>query len=302
MGHRVNSSRKRFRELLARPGIIVQPAIFDPFTARIAQNLGFEAIAIGGYAMGAHLATSEPLLSLEDVANCVRYVTRAVDVPLMVDVGAGWGEPLHVMHTIKVLEHAGAASIHIEDQIFPKRAHYHKGVEHVIPLTEMVKKLQAAVRARSDPDFAIVARTDAMLTDGYEEGIRRARAFVEAGADLVMLFPNDENETRRAPQDLPGIPLVYVNSDGNRLGRGVFATADLEKWGWKVAYDAITTINVTARVVRDVLGRLKETGRTDLDQTEMIEVRQFVEDTLGLDRYYEIEADTVEPEGAARGV
>jgi methylisocitrate lyase len=220
----------------------------------------------------------------------------------MVDVGAGWGEPLHVMHTIKVLEHAGAASIHIEDQIFPKRAHYHKGIEHVIPLTEMVKKLQAAVRGRSDLDFAIVARTDAMLTDGYEEGIRRARAFVEAGADLVMLFPNDENETRRVPQDLPGIPLVYVNSDGNRLGRGVFATADLQEWGWKVAYDAITAINVTARAVRDVLTRLKETGRTDLDQTEMIQVRQFVEDTLGLDRYYEIEADTVESEGAARGV
>jgi methylisocitrate lyase len=291
----MNGAAQRFRELLKRPGIIVQPAVFDAFTARIAQNLGFEALAMGGYAMGAHLATSEPLLSLEDVATCVRYVTQAVNVPVMVDVGAGWGEPLHVLHTVRVLEHSGAASVHLEDQIFPKRAHYHKGVEHVIPLDEMLHKIRAAVSGRSDPDFAIVARTDAMLTDGYEEGIRRARAFVEAGADLIMLFPNDEAETSRAPQDLPGVPLVYVNSEGNRLGRGIFSVAQLESWGWKVCYDAITVINVTARAVLDTLTTLRETGRTGLAAGEMIVARKFIEDTLGLDRYYEIEAATVEP-------
>lgn len=290
----MNRAARRFRELVERPGIIVQPAVFDPFTARVAEDLGFEAMAMGGYAMGAHLATSEPLLSLGDVATCVRYVTRAVNVPVMVDVGSGWGEPLHVLHTVRVLEHSGAASIHIEDQIFPKRAHYHKGVEHVIPIGEMLHKIRAAVSGRSDPDFAIVARTDAMLTDGYEEGIRRARAFVEAGADLIMLFPNDESETRRAPKDLSGVPLVYVNSEGNRLGRGVFSASQLENWGWKVAYDAITTINVTARAIRDTLRTLKETGSTGLAQGEMIATRQFVEDTLGLHRYYEIEAATVE--------
>lgn len=290
----MSSPAARFRELLARPGIISQPVVYDALTARIAEDLGFEAIGLGGYAMGAHLATSEPLLSLEDIATITRYVALASRLPVMVDAGAGYGEPVHVMHTVKVLEHAGAASMHIEDQIFPKRVHYHKGVEHVIPIEDMVTKLKAAVRARRDPDFAIVARTDAMRTDDYAEGIRRARAYMDAGADLVMMFPNNEEETRRAPEDLPGVPLVYVNSEGNRLQRGVFATADLERWGWKVASDAITTVNVVARAVRDVLTELRQNGRTGLKQDEMIPVRKFIEDTIGLDRYYAIEEATVE--------
>lgn len=290
----MTTARNKFRELLDRPGIISQPVIYDALGARIAEDLGFEALGLGGYAMGAHLATSEPLLSLEDVATITRYITMATQLPLMVDAGAGWGEPLHVMHTVEVLEHAGAASVHIEDQIFPKRVHYHKGVEHVIPTDEMVVKLRVAIQARRDPNFAIVARTDAMRTDGYDEGIRRAKAYADAGADLIMMFPNNEDETRRAPSDLPGIPLVYVNSEGNRLGRGVFAVQDLESWGWKVASDAITTINIAARALRDVLRNLKESGRTGLQQEEMVPVRKFVEDTIGLDRYYKIEEETVE--------
>lgn len=290
----MSSARARFRALVARPGIISQPVVYDALTARIAEDLGFEAIALGGYAMGAHLATSEPLLSLEDVATLTRYVSMASVLPVMVDAGAGYGEPVHVMHTVKVLEHAGAASVHMEDQIFPKRVHYHKGVEHVIPVDEMVTKLKAAIRARRDPDFVIVARTDAMRTDGYDEGIRRARAYMDAGADMIMMFPNNESETRQAPKDLPGVPLIYVNSEGNRLNRGVFALQDLESWGWKVASDAITTVNVVARAVREVLTNLRQTGRTGLVQEEMIPVRKFIEDTIGLDRYYVLEEATVE--------
>lgn len=290
----MSSARARFRALVARPGIISQPVVYDALTARIAEDLGFEAIALGGYAMGAHLATSEPLLSLEDVATLTRYVSMASALPVMVDAGAGYGEPVHVMHTVKVLEHAGAASVHMEDQIFPKRVHYHKGVEHVIPVDEMVTKLKAAIRARRDPDFVIVARTDAMRTDGYDEGIRRARAYMDAGADMIMMFPNNESETRQAPKDLPGVPLIYVNSEGNRLNRGVFALQDLESWGWKVASDAITTVNVVARAVREVLTNLRQTGRTGLVQEEMIPVRKFIEDTIGLDRYYALEEATVE--------
>jgi methylisocitrate lyase len=277
--------------------IIVQPAVFDPFTARVAERLGFEAIALGGFAMGAHLATSEPLLSLGDVATLAGQVTLATNLPLMVDAGAGWGDPMHVMHTVRRLERAGAASLHIEDQIFPKRAHYHKGVEHVISVEAMAAKVRAAVQARSDPDFVVVARTDAMRTDGYEEGVRRARACVDAGADMVMLFPNNEMETRQAPKDLPGISLIYVNSEGNRSGRGVYSASELEAWGWRLVYDAITVINVSARAVRDALTKLKRDGRTGLDQSEMIEVRQFVEDASGLDELYQVEAATVEPPG-----
>lgn len=290
----MSSPTATFRRLLAQDGIIVQPIVSDPLMAKIAEGLGFPAIGLGGYAMGARLACSEPLLTLDDMALATRYITMASSLPLMVDAGAGYGEPVHVRHAVRVLEKAGAASLHIEDQIFPKRVHYHKGVEHIVPVDEMVMRIKAAVQARRDPNFVIVARTDAMRTDGYEEGIRRARAYMDAGADMVMLFPNNEEETRRTPKDLPGVPLIYVNSSGNRLGRGVFPVQQLEEWGWKMVSDAISTTNVVARAVRDVLTRLKETGETGLDQEEMIQVRKYIEDTVGLDELYKIEEATVE--------
>ncbi len=295
----MKNPRKAFRDLLARPGLIVQPVIADPMGALIAQDLGFEALGLGGYAMGAHLGTSEPLLDLEDVATVTRYITRMSSLPLMVDAGAGYGEPLHAMHSVRVLEHSGAASVHIEDQIFPKRVHYHRGVEHVVDVDEWLTKIEAAAKARNDPDFAICARTDGMRTDGYEEGIKRAKAVMKVGADCVMLFPNDEAEARATPRDLPGVPLVYVNSIGNRLKRGVFSARQLEEWGWKVASDAISTTLVTAGALHEHLAALKRTGKIELDQEAMIARRKFVEDTIRLDEYYEVELSTVEDRKAA---
>jgi methylisocitrate lyase len=286
--------RAKFRQLLAEPGIISQPVVYDGLGARLAEEIGFQAVGLGGYAMGASLAVSEPLVSLTEVARFTRQITLVTDLPVMVDAGAGYGEPLHVMHTVRELEQAGAASVHIEDQIFPKRVHYHKGVEHIVEVDEMTAKLRGAQQGRSDPDFVIVARTDAMRTDDYDEGIRRARAYMDAGADMIMMFPNNEEETKAAPGDLPGVPLAYVNSPGNRLGRSVVPLQQLEEWGWKVASDATSTINVAARAQRALLTSLFSTGRNGEDQDELIEVRHALERTIGLERYYEIEEQTVE--------
>ncbi len=284
---------RRFRELLAAPGIIHAPTCYDPLSARIAEQVGFECLSLGGYAMGAHLATSEPLLTLSEVARIVRDMVRVTSLPIIVDAGAGWGEPLHVIRTVRDLEAAGAAALHMEDQFFPKRAHYHKGIEHVIPLKDMVAKVRAAVAARRDPDFAIVARTDAMRTDGYAEAVRRANTCAEAGADLIMIFPNSLDEARRAPKEIRA-PVVYVNSEGNRLGRPIFHVNQAEDLGYKVLYDAITVTLVKYKAVRDILSHLKATGRTGFGQTEMIALRKAVEDTIGLEEYYRIERDTVE--------
>jgi len=260
----------------------------------MAEEIGFEGLSLGGYAMGAHLACSEPILSLDVVAEITRNITRRTSLPLMVDAGTGWGEPVHVMHTTRVLEQAGAAWIHIEDQHYPKRVHYHKGIEHVVDLDEMLMRIEAAVSARTDPNFVIVARTDAIRTDGYDEGIRRAAACIEAGAEAIMIFPSDDEETRRAPQDLAGVPLVYVNSTGNRFGRGVFAHEQLEDWGWSFVNDAITMTNVVAQAMRKYLVTFKETGHPGVDPEEITVVRQELENTIGLEDLYRIEAETVE--------
>jgi methylisocitrate lyase len=282
-----------FREMLATPGIIHAPIAYDPLSARIAQRVGFRCLDLGGYALGASSCVPEPLLSLEEVLIATRRITAAVDIPLMVDGGAGFGEPTHVIRTVRELERAGAASVHIEDQVFPKRVHYHKGTEHVISAEEMCEKIQYAARARRDPDFVIAARTDAMRTHDYAEGIRRARLYVQAGADMVMVFPNTAEEALQAPRDVPA-PLIYVNSEGNRLNRPIFPIDELETAGYKMVNDAISSISVAYESIYELFSRLKTTGRTGMDQAVAIKTRKDIEDTIGLDEYYRIEAETVE--------
>ena len=285
------SPRQNFRGLISGPGVHIQPVVFDPLGARIAEDIGFEMIALGGFAVGAHLAITEPLTSLDEFARITRSISLVTRLPIMVDGGAGYGEPLHVMHTIRMLEAAGAASVHLEDQYFPKRVSYHRGIEDVIPAEEMVEKIKAALSARRDPDFLIVARTDAMRTDGYEEGIRRARLYLEAGAEAIMCFPNNEEESRTAPKDLPGVPLIYVNSTGNSFGRPVFPASRLAEFGWKIIYDAISATNVTARAMRHYLSTLKTTGESGLDPDEIRQVRKELERTIGIDALYSMEQD-----------
>jgi methylisocitrate lyase len=282
---------------VARPGLIVAPACFDPLTARIAAGLGFECIALGGYALGSASAISEPLMTMTEVVDTARRIASAIDVPLIVDAATGFGDPLHVMRTVREFERAGVSAVHIEDQVFPKRAHYHRDYrEHTVSAEEMVDKVRFACQVRQDPDFAIIARTDTMRTEGYEEGIRRARLYAEAGADLVMLFPNTADEAARAPGECP-VPLVYVNSSGNRVGRPVYPVQELERLGYKINYDAISVTIASFQATSALLRRLKETGLTGLDPAEAIAARKGIEDVIGLEAHYAVEEQTVERPG-----
>jgi len=282
-----------FQEMLKSPGIIHAPIAYDPLSAKIAERVGFRALDIGGYALGASSCVPEPLLSLEEVAMATRRISAAVNIPIMVDGGAGYGDAVHVMRTVQVLEQAGAAAVHIEDQVFPKRVHYHKGQEHVIPAEEMCEKIRYAAKSRRDSGFVIAARTDAMRTDGFAEGIRRANLYAEAGADMIMIFPNTESEARQAPREVR-TPLIYVNSEGNRLGRPIIGIRELEAMGYKMVNDAISAIIVMFKSVKELFVRLKETGSTGMDQEVFRKVRKEIEDTIGLEEFYRIEERTVE--------
>jgi methylisocitrate lyase len=283
----------KFRELMARPNFIPALGIWDPYTARVAESLGIECVHIGGYQLGAHYVTSEPLLTLTELADTTRYVTAAVRIPVIVDAGAGFGEPLHVMRCVKEIERAGAAGLHIEDQIYPKRVHYHKGIEHVIPRDEMVAKIKAALAARIDPNFLIMARTDAMHTDGFAEGVERANLFLEAGADMVMIFPDTMEEARRAPREING-PLAYTNSEGNMLRRPLFSVQEFEDLGYKLSTYPTALLCPVTQEMKRVITNLRTKGVTGLDPEQMIVWRKEVEDLIGLEEYYRIESDTVE--------
>lgn len=293
------NSAKRMRELLAREGAIVRPACYDPLTARIAESVGFECLGIGGFALGAHTCTTEPLLSLGEIVHHAARIQGAVAIPAMVDVGAGFGEAINVWRTVREMERVGVAGIQMEDQVFPKRAHYHRDYrERVIDQDHMVEKIRAAVEARENPDFIILSRTDAMRTDGYDEGVKRANAYVGAGADMVMIFPNNDDEMRRAPKDIRA-PLVYVVSHGNRVGRPVPSFATLEELGYKVVSYAILSVLVAYDAVKQAFAKVRAQGDPGLDAKCAIRLRQEVEDLIGLPKLYEIEERTTEKRGKA---
>jgi 2-methylisocitrate lyase-like PEP mutase family enzyme len=291
------SSPKRIttvlREMIKNPGIIDTAGAYDPISARIAEWVGFRCIAMGGYSVGASLCVPEPILTLEDLAEVTRRMTAAVKVPVVVDAGAGYGEPAHVVNTVRVLEHAGAAGIHIEDQIYPKRFHYHMGVEHTIPLDAMLEKIRYAARARRDPDFVIAGRTDAMRTENFAEGVRRANLFAEAGADYVEIYPNNLEEAKRAPKEIRA-PLHYTNSDGNAQGRPVIPTPDLEQMGYKVVGHSAGAILPVFKALKEMFVRMKTTGNAGLDPAVFIPLRKEIEEMIGLPEYYEIENQTTE--------
>jgi 2-methylisocitrate lyase-like PEP mutase family enzyme len=286
-------ARKRFRELMARPKFVPALGIWDPYTARVAESLGIECVHIGGYQLGTHYVTSEPLLTLTELAWTTRYVTSAVKIPVVVDAGAGYGEPLHVMRCVRELEKAGASAIHIEDQIYPKRVHYHKGVEHVIPRDEMVAKIKAAVAAKTDPDFLIMGRTDSMRTDGFKEGVERANLYLEAGAEMVMIFPNTREEAIQAVKEIKG-PLAYTNSEGNKLRRPLFSVQEFQDIGYKLSTYPTALLCPVTQTLKRVITNMVTTGVSGNDPEEMIVWRKEVEDLIGLEEYYKIEADTVE--------
>ena len=287
------SPLRKFRDLIARPEFIPALGIWDPYTARVAEALGIGCVHIGGYQLGTHYVTSEPLLTLTELAWTTKYVPSAVKIPVIVDAGAGYGEPLHVMRCVRELEKAGAAGLHIEDQIYPKRVHYHKGVEHVIPAGDMVAKIKAALAARTDPDFFIMARTDAMRTDGFAEGIERANLYLEAGAEMVMIFPNTMEEARQAPKEVKGL-LAYTNSEGNRLRRPLFSVQEFQDVGYKLSTYPTALLCPVTQTLKRVITSLKTAGVSGNDPEEMILWRKEVEDLIGLEEYYRIESETVE--------
>ena len=287
----IPSTATALRQLLSRGGLIKGINVYDPLTARLAQQAGFQIIALGGYQQGAALCVPEPTLTMTEVIEGARLITKAVSIPLKVDCGAGFGEAVHVTRTIREAEAAGIACLHIEDQHYPKRAHYHRFEEQVIPIEEMLVKIRAAVAARTG-DLVIVGRTDSIHTIGLGEAIRRGSLFGEAGCDMVEVFPNTVEEARVIAREVK-VPMVYVNSPGSRKGRPVFSWQELEGMGYRMAIDSATVIMSAVGAVRDAMATYVKTGRPPDHIATNVDLRRDIETLIGLNEYYEIEEKTL---------
>jgi len=208
----------RLRELLAGQGPVLLPGVYDALSARIAASSGFEAIYISGSSVSAGLLGRPDvgLTTLTEMVDVGRRVVMSSGLPVVADADTGFGNALNVLHTVKSYEAVGLAGLHMEDQISPKKCGHFAG-HALVSIGEMVGKLHAAVDARSDPDFLLIARTDARGVSGLTEAIDRAHAYLEAGADAIFVeAPRSRDEYASIARAMPGELLVADVTEGGK--------------------------------------------------------------------------------------
>jgi 2-methylisocitrate lyase-like PEP mutase family enzyme len=249
----MNNPRARLREMLAKPGMIVAPFVFDCIQAKLAASAGFDAVYMTGF--GTAAARGYPdlgLLTMTEMVDNVRAISRAVNAPVICDADTGYGNPLNVWRTVREYEDAGASALHIEDQVFPKRCGFFAG-KQVIPIETMASKVRAACDARRDPNLVIIARTDALQVNGWDDVERRARTYRASGADLIFADGiKTIDDLKRYAEKLGDLPLIY-NGD-------LLPVDDLRKYPFKIAIH-IGTMLAAFDTMRATMIELKRTGK-----------------------------------------
>lgn len=250
---------RMIKELMARGELVQAPGVYDALSAKIVEARGFNSVYMTGY------GTSAGQLGLPDlgfitmtemVANAGR-IADAVEIPLIADADTGYGNPINVIRTVREYEKAGVAAIHIEDQTWPKRCGHMAG-KSVIDVNEMAGKIKAAVDARRNEDFLIIARTDAIATDGFDQAIERGHQFAEAGADIIFIeAPADREQVAKIPQLLTERPLLL--NLGPRTPN--FSVEEITGFGYAVVIYPGVCLAAAITGCTEELNRIKETGK-----------------------------------------
>lgn len=246
------------RELLRRPGILMAPGAFDMVSARLVERAGFSAVYMTGFGQSAsHLGLPDAgYISLPEMVERARNMVHAVRIPVIADADTGYGNELSVRRTVLQYEAAGVAGLHIEDQVSPKRCGHTPG-RQVVPAEDMVRKIRAAVDARRDANFLIIARTDARTEHGLAEALRRGRLYEDAGADSVFIeSPETEAELAQAAKGFR-IPLANMADFGRTP---ILPAVRLVEMGFKIAIYPITALLAAARAMERTLAGLREHG------------------------------------------
>lgn len=283
------SGPSRIRQLLAQPGIIRSLGVHDVFTGLIAEQAGFETIFMGGFGTSASLLGLPDLnfLSADDMAGAIARMTARISIPVIADGDTGHGDLHNVHRTVQLFESAGAAGILLEDQVMPKRCG-HFADKQVVPAQEMVLKIKTAVRARSNPDFLIFARTDARQMNGLDDAIDRVNRCAEAGADIAFIeAPQSREELEEIPRRVKHPLFVNMLSGGVTP---ILEVNELEQLGYKIVVCPIESLMVCARAMRDLCEAWKKSGRVDRMATQAMSFGE-IKQILGVDRFLKIRGD-----------
>ena len=253
---------KKFRQMLTNKEVILAPGVYDCFAAKIAERVGFQALYMSGFGTSASIY-GKPDVGLDtgtEMISHARNLTASVNVPVLADADTGYGNPINVGRTVQEYERAGVAGIHIEDQVHPKKCGNLPG-RHVIPTEEMVTKIKAAVDARVNEDFVIVARSDSCLEYGVEEVIERGHAYQEAGADALFLIlyssDNLHEEMKRVGNEFD-VPLMFTLTHYGAVA--YMPVHQVVEMGYRLIISPWSTLAVAAHAVTEFLEELKETG------------------------------------------
>jgi methylisocitrate lyase len=270
-----------------RNGVVVLPGVFNAAVALLAERCGFPAVYISGAGLASGVAglPDVGLLSLNEVACQASYIARSVKVPAIVDGEAGFGGPLNVIHAVEVFEQAGLAGVHFEDQVMPKRCGHLSGKQLISPGT-MAEKIQAAVQARADRDFLIIARTDARSVNGLKDAIVRAQRYLEAGADVI--FPEaleSANEFEEFARKVRAPLMANMTEFGRTPYLSVKEFGDL---GYRMVLFPMTAFRVAMKAVEQMLLELKNAG-TQKGLLGRMQTRQELYDLIGYSAYEELD-------------
>lgn len=275
---------RRLRDAWARETIAI-PGVFCPLVARIAARLNFQAVYLSGAALSATLGLPDVgLVSVTEFADAARAIAAATPLPLLCDADTGFGEALNVERTVRLYESAGAAGLHLEDQILPKRCGHLSGKSLIAP-AEMAAKVRAAVAARRDRDFVIMARTDArgVPGEGFDAAVARAKLYVEAGADAI--FPEameSEEEFAAFARAIPGVPLL---ANVTEFGKSkLLDRQTLARLGYRMVLYPVTGLRAALKAAQDVLAEIAVKGH-QRDKIDGMMSRRELYDLLEYEGY-----------------
>jgi carboxyvinyl-carboxyphosphonate phosphorylmutase len=241
---------RRLREILAGEKTILVPGAYDALSAKILKQAGFRILYMSGSGLTASLTGLPDLgiLTMREMVDQARNIVIATDLPLICDADTGYGNPVNVIRTVREYERAGVAGIHLEDQVTPKRCGHFQG-KQIVPAVEMVKKIEAANYAREDGDFLLIARTDARSVAGLDEALRRARLYVDKGADMIFVeSPESVGELERICDELADVPLLVNMVEGGKTPLVPFEA--LEEMGFKIVLYPTSSIRAAAKALQ----------------------------------------------------
>jgi carboxyvinyl-carboxyphosphonate phosphorylmutase len=249
----------RLRQMLGEPGIIVAPGAYDGFSARLVEAAGFRAVYMTGAGTAAsHLGQPDlGLATLTEMATHAAHLASCISLPLIADADTGYGNALNVVRTVREYERAGVAGLHLEDQVAPKKCGHIAG-KQVIPAREFADKIRAAAEYRTDPDFVVIARTDARAVTGLDDAIERGNLYADAGADLIFVeAPVSEEEMQRIAREVKAPLLANMVAGGRTPGLTVPA---LERLGFKLVIFPAVCMGAAITAIEQALERLKASG------------------------------------------